>query len=147
MLRLGKLTDYAILIMSQMAKQTGITMSAATLAEQLHLGTPTVSKILKMLSDAHLVYSVRGAEGGYHLARAPLNISVADVVLAMESGLALTECCESTNLCALESMCTMRENWRKINTMIQSLLSRLTILDMLAPLPASGLSEELLHVE
>lgn len=145
MLRLGKLTDYAILIMSHMAKQSDITMSAASLAEQLHLGAPTVSKILKMLSDADLVYSIRGAEGGYHLAHAPVNISVADVVLAMESGLALTECCESTNLCALESMCTMRENWRKINTIIQSLLSRLTILDMLAPLSENGLSEELLH--
>lgn len=141
MLRIGKLTDYALLIMSQMAKEPDSVLSATSLAEALHLTTPTVSKVLKMLSDADLVSSVRGAVGGYHLARAAHKVTVADIISAMEGELAMTECCESTNLCAINTMCTMRENWRKINQMIHSLLNKFTILDMLEPLsPLSALS-------
>lgn len=133
MLRIGKLTDYALLILSRMAKVDAI-LSATLLAEMLHLTAPTVSKILKMLSDANLVTSVRGAEGGYLLARAATEISLADVVIAMEGDLALTECCESNGSCAIDSMCAMRENWRKINKMVHSLLSKFSIIEMSEPL-------------
>jgi FeS assembly SUF system regulator len=130
MLRISKLTDYAMLIMSQMAKEPHTILSATFLAEVLHLSAPTVSKILKMLNEASLVSSVRGAEGGYFLARPAKDITVADVVAAMEGKIAMTECCERTNLCGLDSLCSMRANWQKINQMIQALLSRFTILDM-----------------
>jgi FeS assembly SUF system regulator len=133
MLRIGKLTDYAMLIMGHMAKAPETILSASFLADTLHLTNPTVSKILKMLSDAGLVNSVRGAEGGYLLARPAEEISVADVISAME-GLAMTECCESAGLCSIDSMCAMRENWQKINKMVQSLLARFTIIDMTEPL-------------
>ena len=134
MLRIGKLTDYAMLILSQMAREPDLVLSATSLAEVLHLSAPTVSKILKMLSDAKLVSSVRGAEGGYHLARPPASITVVDIISAMEGELAMMECCESTTLCAIDSVCTLRENWRKINKVIHTLLTKFTILDMLEPL-------------
>ncbi len=139
MLRIGKLTDYAMLIMSQMAKQPYAVMSATLLAEKLHLTTPTVSKILKILCEASLVSSVRGADGGYHLARAANEITVADVVAAMEGKIAMTECCDRTNLCVIDSLCTMRENWQKINKIVHSLLARFTILDMAEPISIQGL--------
>lgn len=141
MFRIGKLTDYALLIMSQMAKAPESVLSATFLAEMLHLTTPTVSKILKILSDGGLVSSVRGADGGYHLAKKAADITVADIIAAMEGELAVTECCESVSCCAIDSMCTMRKNWQEINKIIQSLLSRLTILDMLQPLCLQGLSD------
>jgi len=141
MLRIGKLTDYAMLIMSQMAKSPETVLSATFLAETLHLTTTTVSKILKMLSDASLVTSVRGAEGGYRLARVATEITVANVIEAMEGELALTECCEGDGLCFIDSMCTMRENWRKINKMVHSLLARFTIIDMTEPLFITNRSE------
>lgn len=135
MIRIGKLTDYAMLILSEMAKNPDSIQSTSCLAETLLLTAPTVSKILKMLSDAGLVESVRGAEGGYHLARMASAITVADIIAAMEGELAMTECCESAGLCAIDSMCTMRENWRKINKMVHSLLAGFTIADLLKPLP------------
>lgn len=134
MLRISKLTDYAMLIMSQMAKDPNSVLSATELAEVLHLSGPTVSKILKMLADALLVKSVRGADGGYHLSRPAEKITVADVISAMEGELAVTECCESVNLCAIDSVCTMKDNWRKINKIVKSFLTKLTIRDMLQPL-------------
>lgn len=138
MLKIGKLTDYALLILSEMAKCPTRLMSAAYLAETLHLTIPTVSKILKILAEATLVKSTRGAEGGYKLARSAAEINLAEVIAGMEGELALTECCETTNLCALGSMCTLQENWRKINTMVHALLAKFTILDMLEPLDKTG---------
>jgi len=139
MLKIGKMTDYAMLVLSSMAKEPEAVMSATFLAEQLHLAAPTVSKILKTLGDANLVTSVRGADGGYRLIKSAAEISVADVIAAMEGDLALTECCETTNHCSLGRMCAMQDNWFKINTLIKSLLSRLSILDMVGPISLEGL--------
>ncbi|HVE43748.1 MAG TPA: SUF system Fe-S cluster assembly regulator [Gammaproteobacteria bacterium] len=135
MLRIGKLTDYALLIIAHMAKQSSHIMSASHIAEALHLTTPTVSKILKILSEYELVASHRGAEGGYILNKKAEDISVAHVIEAMEGTLAMTECCEQASCCVIDHHCTMRQNWQKINKMVKSLLDKVTILDMLQPLP------------
>lgn len=142
MLKIGKMTDYAMLILSEMAKEPEAVMSATFLAETLHLSAPTVSKILKILGDAELVTSVRGAVGGYLLSRPAAEISVADVIEAMEGRLAMTECCETVNLCSLGTMCAMQNNWVKINSVIKLLLSRFSILDMVGPLPLEGMPND-----
>jgi len=136
MLRLGKLTDYAMLILSHLAQMPTSILSATMIADTLHLTVPTVSKILKMLSDAGLVSATRGAEGGYRLIRPAAEISIADVIAAMEGGLAMTECCDSISHCTIASMCTMKENWKKINKMVYSLLDGISVVDMLMPLPS-----------
>ena len=140
MLRIGKLTDYAMLILSQMAKDPDLVLSATSLAESLRLSAPTVSKILKMLSDADLVTSLRGADGGYRLARAVNTITLAEVIAAMEGHLALTECCESAELCAINTMCTLKENWAKVNGMVHAFLARITISDMMGTLSLQGVT-------
>ncbi|OGT37757.1 MAG: SUF system Fe-S cluster assembly regulator [Gammaproteobacteria bacterium RIFCSPHIGHO2_12_FULL_37_14] len=140
MLRISKLADYAMLVMTNMAKRPEAVLSASLLAEALHLTVPTVSKVLKMLSEADLVASVRGPEGGYHLARPAQQVTVADVVMAIEGKLSMTECCQMQGLCNIESMCTMKENWLKINKIIYSMLSQLTIMDMSEPLLLSRLA-------
>lgn len=134
MLKIGKLTDYAMLILGQMVKAPDSVLSSALLAETLYLAAPTVSKILKMLSDANLVTSVRGAEGGYRLARLATAITVADVITAMEGELAMTECCEGVGLCMIDTMCAMRQNWQTLNNKVKSLLTSVTIMEMTAPL-------------
>ncbi len=145
MLRIGKLTDYAMLILSQMAKEPYAVLSATSLADKLHLMPPTVSKVLKMLSEAQLVQSVRGAEGGYHLAREAVAITISDVITAMEGNVAMTECCESPGLCVIDTLCAVRENWLKINGLISDLLKGLTIADLLKPLSPTRVIEGLLH--
>lgn len=130
MLRIGKLTDYALLILGQMAREASL-VSATAIADALHLGAPTVSKILKMLSEAGLVSSVRGAEGGYQLNRQASQISLAEVIVAMEGGVAMTECCESKGLCVIDPLCSMKENWIKINKKVHDMLAGVSIVDML----------------
>jgi len=141
MLKIGRMTDYAMLVLSAMAKEPAEVMSASCLADHLRLPVPTVSKILKTLGDAGLVTSIRGADGGYHLGKPAASIHVAAVIEAMEGDFAMTECCESTNLCSLGASCAMQENWLKINHLIKTLLSRLSILDMAGPISL----EEVLH--
>lgn len=130
MLRIGKLTDYALLILGHMAHHAGL-LSASAIAEVLHLGAPTVSKILKMLSEADLVSSVRGADGGYQLTKSAAQISVAEVITAMEGAVAMTECCENSRLCTIDPLCSMKENWLKINKKVHNMLSNISIIDML----------------
>lgn len=139
MLKIGKMTDYAVLILTTMAKAPQQLMSASHLADSLHLSVPTVSKILKILADSSLVLSQRGAEGGYHLGKPAEKITVADVIAAMEGDLTMTECCETTSLCSLGTMCSMQDNWLKINGLIKELLSRLSIIDMTGPISLEAL--------
>lgn len=134
MLRIGKLTDYAILIMTHLAREPEKTLSATQLADALMLTVPTTSKILKMLSDADLVKSTRGAGGGYCLALAVNTISILSVLEAMEGKLAVTSCCNQAHQCQMESKCTTKDNWKQINQFIYRLLSGVSIADMLQPL-------------
>lgn len=144
MIRIGKLTDYALLILGHMAQHPELVISATSLADVLHLSVPTVSKILKILSEGGLVSSTRGADGGYRLAKLAAEVSLAEVITVMEGNLAMTECCETINTCAINTRCAMRDNWSKINHMIHALLSRFTILDMLKPIDM-GLPEGLFY--
>jgi FeS assembly SUF system regulator len=134
MFRISKMTDYAVLIVGELAKTKGRIMSAATLAEALRLQLPTVSKILKMLALAGLVSAVRGAEGGYFLARSATEITIADVVKGMEGQVAVTACCEKSGLCVIDTSCTLRNNWKAINHKLIAMLSQWTVADMLRPL-------------
>lgn len=134
MLRISKLTDYAMLVLAQMAKQPEMLLSASVLADVLHLSLPTVSKVLKMLAEAGLVHSVRGVEGGYRLKRSAQEITVAAVIRAIEGPFSMTECGEKNSCCMIETTCGMKGNWLKINKIVYSLLEKITILDMASPL-------------
>jgi FeS assembly SUF system regulator len=140
MLRISKLTDYATVILSYLALEPARMVSATQIAKAIHLRTPTVSKILKILAEAHLVTGFRGTEGGYQLARAAQEVTLADVVTAVEGNLAMTECCMSENLCSLDSFCTLKTNWKTINKIMLSALAGYTLKDMMHPMTENSLS-------
>jgi len=135
MLRVSKLTDYATVVMTCLAGAGDGVLSAQVLAERARLEPPTVSKLLKQLAQAELVASVRGANGGYRLARAPERISIADIVTAMEGPIGMTECSAHAGQCGHESHCGVRANWQRINQAISSALEGVTLADMIAPPP------------
>jgi FeS assembly SUF system regulator len=135
MLRVTKLTDYASLVLSAMATEPDAVHSAAGLAERAALELPTVSKLLKLLAQAQLVQSFRGANGGYRLARAPAQIRLLDVLEAIEGPLGLTECSAHAGQCGIEHVCGLRANWRRINDVIAEALASVSLQDLLAPPP------------
>jgi FeS assembly SUF system regulator len=134
MLRITKLTDYAVLVLSDMAVP-GDARAARDVAETTHIPQPTVSKVLKLLARAGLVESERGKNGGYRLARAPGAISVADIVDAVEGPIAVTECSTAAGRgsCELEGHCPVESNWGRINEAIHQVLKGITLADMVRP--------------
>jgi FeS assembly SUF system regulator len=141
-LRIARLTDYGIVLLTRLATAEGEGMlSAAELAAAAQLPYPTVSKILKSLSRAGLVISLRGFEGGYRLARSADRVSVAEIIAAIEGPIALTECsADAPGLCDLEPTCPVRRNWQRINATVRDALEHLTLEEMTRPLSKAAVS-------
>ena len=133
MLRMSKLTDYGIVLMSYLASKTYLQHSAHTLSEAVDMPLPTVRKVLKALSQSGLLVSERGAQGGYNLSRNPKQISVAEIITAMEGPIALTECVSDESHCEQESHCSIQTNWSRINSVVFHALDEVKLSDMLAP--------------
>ena len=139
MLRITKLTDYATVVLTTLAQAPLRVHSATELAERARLELPTVSKVLKPLAHAGLVTSFRGANGGYRLARAPQQISLIEIVEAIEGRLGMTECSGEHSNCAHESHCGVQAHWRRINDVISETLRGMSLAEML-PRPAGSKS-------
>jgi len=140
MIRVTKLADYGILLMTWLAwrkaRPAGPSerRSAADLAKQTGLPAPTVSKLLRLLSRADLLDAQRGAQGGYELVRDPAGISVADIIAAIEGPIALMGCLsEATPDCDVMSLCPTRTNWDRINQAILTALASISLDEMARP--------------
>ena len=136
MLRLGKLTDYATVVLSYMARDRVNVHTAIGIAEATGITQTTVSKILKLLVKAKVLNSTRGAKGGYVLAKAPEQVTVVDIIYALEGPIALTECSISHRDCEQASGCGIRGNWEVINRKIYDALESITLADMILPVKA-----------
>ena len=94
MLRLSKLTDYAVVVLVRLSHHREVTTSP-TLAQATGIPEPTVAKVLKALAGAGLVSSQRGARGGYRLAQPLSDIDVARVIAAIDGPISLTACVDA----------------------------------------------------
>ena len=130
MLRMSKLTDYGTMVLAQLATNATGLSTAGEVADATHLGQPTVSKLLKSLAHAGLVISARGVQGGYALARAPEQISAAEIIDALEGPVAITECSSATGVCDLESFCRVGFAWQRINHSIRAALQTVSLADL-----------------
>ncbi|HET6437961.1 MAG TPA: SUF system Fe-S cluster assembly regulator [Anaeromyxobacter sp.] len=126
MIRVSKLTDYAIVLLAHLAN-SGRTLTGQELAGRSSVPLPTVSKLCKELSKAGLVVSHRGRRGGYGLARNADRISVAEIVEALEGPIALTECSQGVQACELEATCVARASWDPVSRAIHGALSSLPL--------------------
>lgn len=132
MLRISKLTDYSIVVMTHIASQPSRSLSAAEITAALPIGAPTVSKLLKQLARSGLLVSQRGARGGYALARSADQISVAEVIAAIEGPVALTEC-SLPGICQMEQRCRIRNNWEKLSGSVYQILAGVSLAEMARP--------------
>ncbi len=135
MLRLSKLTDYAVVVLVRLADgqragadtvQTSPGISTATGVPE-----PTVAKVLKALAASSLVLSQRGARGGYRLAKPLGAISIADVIGAIDGPIALTACVDGQQgCCEVANMCAVKGRWDLVNDAIHQALSSITLAEM-----------------
>ena len=144
MVKLGKLTDYGLVLMTCIAKGQGVTLRTATdLAAESHLPLPTVSKLLKELLQSGLLVSQRGVKGGYSLARPSREIALTEIIAALEGPVALTQCSThgSGDACDLEPSCPIMRNQQIINQVVRGVLERITLSDLLQPMQLTSITD------
>jgi FeS assembly SUF system regulator len=127
MLRISKLADYGTVVMVYLAKHSQKLCNARDIASHTHLTVPTVSKLLKRLTAAGLLSSVRGVTGGYRLQRAAAEISVAEIIYALDEDRGLTECSKAPNECSLQHVCHVQGNWQLISRAIETALESVSL--------------------
>jgi len=136
MLRMSKLADYAFIILARMSAEKTHTWSAACLSNATTLPLPTVAKLMKLLAKGGIVIPQRGAAGGYVLSRLPAEISIADIIEAVDGPISLTECAGvalgKTECDCAVAVCPIKENWGRVNTAIRRSLE-IVFLSDLAP--------------
>ena len=143
MLKLNRLTDYGVVVLTQMTRNPDVLSSAPQIAQDTGVPLPTVAKLLNALAHEGLITSHRGAAGGYTLNRPAEAISVAEIVQALEGPIALTACVDgASGGCDVESICPMRGNWDKVNKAIYGALSAVTLADMATGFRDFGIAPE-----
>jgi Rrf2 family iron-sulfur cluster assembly transcriptional regulator len=132
-MQLTKKASYGVIAMLELARaDRGSPISAATIAAQYSLPASFVEKILHQLKRRGLVASVQGRSGGYYLARSPEDLSVRQVLEALDESIDLVGCLGSPASCQLTGVCPTKSAWERINRRVTSLLDELCLADLLS---------------
>ena len=128
MLRITKIADYGFVLLVHMANQpAGTLCNAKDLSASIDIPLPTISKVLKILTQAGILDSRQGSKGGYSLARPSSAISAAEVIEAIEGPVAITDC---TGAVGCERNCPVSPSWKKVNAALERTLQGLSLADM-----------------
>jgi FeS assembly SUF system regulator len=130
MLRLSKLTDYAVVVLLRLGQDDQV-RTTPCLSALTGVPEPTVAKVLKLLTACDMVSSARGPRGGYRLAAPLERISVADVIAAIDGPIALTACVDGgSGLCEVQTTCGVRGRWNVVNEAIRAALDSISLADL-----------------
>jgi FeS assembly SUF system regulator len=139
MIRLTRISDYGIVLMTQLAARGDhAPRNARQVATAARLPLPVVRKILKVLTREGLLASHRGSKGGYSLARSPEQISAAEMISALDGPIGLTECAVHPGQCEQEPNCHVREPWKRINAVVHHALHSVTLAELARPALANA---------
>ena len=133
MIRISRMTDYGIALMTRIVQDPGAeSFSSRDLADKLSLPQPTVSKLLKTLTRGDLLVSQRGVNGGYELALPAEEITLTRLIDVLEGPIAMTVCStdDAENSCDLETHCMLSGHWKWINRKIMQALAGVTLADI-----------------
>ncbi|MDZ8117487.1 SUF system Fe-S cluster assembly regulator [Pontiella agarivorans] len=128
MLRITKITDYGFILLAHMAKAEKDQLhNAKDLSAAIGIPLPTVSKVLKILTQGHILKSHQGSKGGYSLSKTADQITAAEIIEAVEGPVAITDC-SSAEGC--ERNCPISPSWQRVNDAVLGALNGLTLGDM-----------------
>ncbi|MFK7866982.1 MAG: SUF system Fe-S cluster assembly regulator [Alphaproteobacteria bacterium] len=134
MFRLSKMTDYAVIVLALMSKEHGAIFTAPDISVKTSLPQPAVAKLLKALARAQVIQSKRGAQGGYILERRPHNITIAEVIVAMDGPVSLTACVDnSEDQCHAASLCPMSGRWQVLNNAVEQAIISVSLAQIITP--------------
>ncbi len=139
MLRLSKKADYGLIAMKHLAlRGPEGSASAREIAEQYEIPLELMAKVLQRLVRHGLLTSHQGTRGGYHLARSPEWISVADVIQAIEGPVAVTACSVEDERCDQYATCNVRDPLWRVRERILAALGDCTIAELASDPPPAG---------
>jgi len=116
----------------------GEIQTAKEVAGQARLPQPTVSKLLKMLAKGGLLIATRGVKGGYQLSRPAREITLAQIITAIDGPIVITDCLSARRKrCAIGSPCPMRDGWEQINEALHEAFDSVTLADIATPAKAA----------
>jgi len=131
-LTLTRKADYALLAMAELAHRGTGRASAREIAESINVPVPMLTNLLHQLLRHGLVSSTMGSKGGYQLARRPDEISVAELIQAIEGPFRLTVCCSDEDQgeeqnCNLATNCRIKGSVWKVHESLRHFLGRVTL--------------------
>ena len=146
MLRLSKKADYALIAMKHLALRGDRgSSSAREIASQYDIPIELLAKVLQRLVRRGLLASHQGTRGGYQLVRLPSQISVADVIQAIDGPLTVTACSHGDDRCGQFAKCNVRDPLWRIRERIVAALATCSVSEMAAESAAAGPSAALVH--
>jgi FeS assembly SUF system regulator len=128
-MRLTSLADYAVVMMAAAARHgAGARLSATVLAEETGIPLPTAQKLTGRLAAAGLLETARGTGGGLTLTRTAAEISLADIIEAVEGPIQMTSCVDAERHdCALERACQVRPHMGVVNGAVRGALQNVSL--------------------
>ena len=139
MLRLSKKADYALIAMRHLASgDPSSSSSAREIAEGYAIPPELLAKVLQRLVRARLLASVQGTRGGYKLARGAAEMTVADVIQAIDGPVAVTACSPTNHECEQYERCEIRDPLWKIKARIVDALATVTLAELAEPAPLTA---------
>jgi len=137
MLRLSKKADYALIAMKHLALRGDCASSSAReIAELYDIPIELMAKVLQRLVRRGLLASQHGTHGGYQLGRTPTQISVADVIQAIEGPVTVTACSTEDGQCEQFEKCNVRDPLWRVRERILAALGECTIAELAADVPS-----------
>lgn len=129
-MKLSTRGKYGLLAMYDLASHMGAPIAVKTIAERQGISNAYLEQLFASLRKAGLVESRRGAQGGYELKRPPEEITIGEILVALEGSVAVTDCVESTK-CGMTCSCPSRAVYTKIQASIDTVLDDMKLSDML----------------
>ena len=131
-MRLSHLADYAVVLMTAAARrEAGERLSATELSAETGVPLPTTQKLMGQLAGAGLLSSSRGAAGGFALSRPATDISLVDIVEAVEGPIALTMCSDSNNhQCILDAHCRVKPHIGVVGRAVRGALGAVRLTEL-----------------
>ena len=131
-MRLTHLADYAVVMMTAAARRDACSrLSATDLAQETGVPLPTAQKLMQQLAAHGLLVGQRGAGGGYALARPVNEISLADIVEAIEGPIAMTQCADGINHeCILDAHCRVKPHMGIVGDAVRGALGAVSLREL-----------------
>lgn len=137
MLRLSKKADYALIAMKHLALRSDLgSSSAREIAAHYSIPIELLAKVLQRLVRRGLLASQQGTRGGYQLARVATQISVADVIHAIDGPVTVTACSTGEGRCEQFAKCNVRDPLWRVRERILAALAECTIAELAIDPPA-----------